>query len=57
MLGQDTFLAVAKLRLAQALAGLRLTLFPFDPATHPPTYANCASTMEYNSQSQHHLSS
>ena len=27
----------AKLSLAPASAGLRLALFPFDPATHPPT--------------------
>ena len=31
MLSQDTFLGIAKLRLAPTLAGLRLTLFPFDP--------------------------
>ena len=37
MLGQDTFLAIAKLRLAPALAGLRLALFPFVTASHPPT--------------------
>jgi len=33
MFGQDTFLAVANLCLAPALAGLRLGLFPFDPAS------------------------
>ena len=38
MLGQDTFLAVAKLRIAPVLAELRLALFPFDPASHIPTY-------------------
>ena len=38
MLGQDTFQAVANLRLAPALAGLSLALFPFDPASHIPTY-------------------
>ena len=37
MLGQDTFLAVAKLRVAPALAGLRLALFPSDPASQSPT--------------------
>ena len=29
---------IAKLSPAPASAGLRLALFPFDPATHPPTY-------------------
>ena len=61
MLGQDTFLVIAKLHLAAALAGLRIALFLFDPAsqpaTHPLTYANCASTREYNSRSQHNLAS
>ena len=37
MLSQDAFLAIAKLRLAPTLAGLRLALFPFDPASHPAT--------------------
>ena len=37
MLGQDSFLAIAKLRLAPALAGLRLGLFRFDQSNHPPT--------------------
>ena len=31
-------LNIAKLSPAPASAGLRLALFPFDPATHPPTY-------------------
>ena len=39
MLGQDTFLAIAMLRLASALAGLRLALFPFDPASQPHTHS------------------
>ena len=32
------FSYIAKLSLAPASAGLRLALFPFDPATHPSTH-------------------
>ena len=32
------FPQIAKLSPAPASAGLRLALFPFDPATHPPTH-------------------
>ena len=43
MLGQDSFLAIAKLCLAPALAGLRLALFRFDQSNHTDSVAHLES--------------
>ena len=35
---ENSYLLIAKLSLGPASAGLRLALFPFDPASQPPTH-------------------